>query len=98
MINRPSGGIELADIIESLRDIPGLVVQSLLLDGDVPNARGEPLEACMHALGDVQPTSAQIYSAHWPTPEAGIERVARDRLESIAEEVRSRFAIDSLAV
>jgi len=91
MINRPVAGIELAGIVKSLQDLPQLVVQSLLLDGDVPNARGEPLEAWMCMLGKIRPASVQITSTHWPVPETGIERVAIQRLTSIADEIRSRI-------
>ena len=44
-INRPDPAVKLERIVAGLRGVPGLVVQSVLVDGAVTNVRGEPFEA-----------------------------------------------------
>jgi wyosine [tRNA(Phe)-imidazoG37] synthetase (radical SAM superfamily) len=92
-INRPSSAVELEHIIEGLKEIPGLIIQSMLLDGKVTNVRGEPLEAWLSALAEIRPTQVQIYSTDRPVPEAGVERVPPSALQRIAGEIERRTGL-----
>jgi wyosine [tRNA(Phe)-imidazoG37] synthetase (radical SAM superfamily) len=98
-INRPAPGVSLDRIIEGLKEIPRLIIQSLLIrakdgkDGEVSNVRGAPYEAWLSALADVKPVRVQIYSTDRPVPEAGIERVAPHTLGRIAAEVETRTGL-----
>jgi wyosine [tRNA(Phe)-imidazoG37] synthetase (radical SAM superfamily) len=92
-INRPAPAVELGPIIEGLKEVPGLIVQSVLLDGKVTNVKGEPFEAWLSALSEIRPARVQIYSTDRPVPEAGVEKVAPSTLQRIAREVEGRTGL-----
>jgi wyosine [tRNA(Phe)-imidazoG37] synthetase (radical SAM superfamily) len=92
-INRPAPGVTLEQMVEGLKQVPGLVIQSVLVDGLVSNARGEALEAWLEAVAEVRPTRVQIYSTDRPVADAGVETVPPEALRRIAEDARSRTGI-----
>jgi wyosine [tRNA(Phe)-imidazoG37] synthetase (radical SAM superfamily) len=93
-INRPVTAISIEQIIQSLAAVPGLVVQSVLIDGEVTNVEGEPFEAWLMALREIGPRSVQIYSTDRPVAEAGVERVPPFRLQAIAEDASRRTGLE----
>jgi wyosine [tRNA(Phe)-imidazoG37] synthetase (radical SAM superfamily) len=92
-INRPAAAVRLERIVEGLKGIPDLTLQSVLLDGEVSNVRGNALEAWLAALSEIRPARVQIYSTDRPVPESGVERVPPSRLEGIAKEIEKRVGI-----
>lgn len=92
-INRPAPEVSWPDIFEGLRDVPDLIVQSVLVDGRVSNVRGEAFEAWVAALAEIRPTQVQIYSTDYPVPESGVEQVLPYVLRRIAEEVEGRTGL-----
>jgi wyosine [tRNA(Phe)-imidazoG37] synthetase (radical SAM superfamily) len=92
-INRPAPGVHMEQIIQGLKGIPDLTLQSALIDGRVCNARGEPFEAWLAALEEIQPVRIQIYSTDRPVPEKYVERVKPDELREIASLVEQRLGI-----
>lgn len=96
-INRPSSAVKLEHIIEGLKAIPRLIVQSVLVDGEVSNVKGEPFEAWLSALSEIRPIQVQIYSTDRPVPEAGIKRVSSSTLQRIAGEIEKRTGLQVAA-
>ena len=96
-INHPAVGVKLEGILAGLRGIPGLVIQSVLLDGRVTNARGEAFEAWLSALAQLEPDEVQIYSTDRPVPEVGVEKVPPAMLQCIAREVERRTGLRARA-
>ena len=92
-INRPASAVRLEHIIEGLKEIPGLIIQSVLLDGKATNVRSEPFEAWLSALAEIRPTQVQIYSTDRPVPEARVERVPPSVLQRIAREIETRTGL-----
>lgn len=92
-INRPAPGVKLEQIIAGLREVPRLIVQSVLIDGRASNIRGQPFEAWLAALTEVKPTLVQIYSTDRPVAEAGVEKVPPAKLQRIAEEITRRTGL-----
>jgi len=100
-INRPASAVELGHIVEGLKEIPsaslracpGLIIQSVLIDGKVTNVKGEPFEAWLAALSEIRPARVQIYSTDRPVPEAGVERVPPSALQRIAREIERRVGL-----
>ena len=93
IINRPAPGVKLEGIIAGLRNVPNLIIQSVLVDGRVTNTQGEAFEAWVEALADVGPARIQIYSTDRPVAEAGVETVPPATLRHIAEEVTARTGL-----
>jgi wyosine [tRNA(Phe)-imidazoG37] synthetase (radical SAM superfamily) len=92
-LNRPVSAVKLERIREGLKAVPGLIIQSVLVDGAVSNVQSAAFEAWLAALADISPTRVQIYSTDRPVPEAGVERVPPSRLQRLAGEIRERTGL-----
>lgn len=92
-INRPAPAVKLERIVEGLKDVPGLIIQSVLVHGKVTNVKGKPFEALLSALSEIRPTQVQIYSTDRPVPEAGLEKVPPSTLQRIAREMEKRTGL-----
>jgi len=92
-VNRPDPAVKLEQIMAGLKEIPGLITQSVLIDGPVSNIRGEAFEAWLAALAEVRPTQAQIYSTDRPTAEASVKRVRSAELRRIARAVERHAGV-----
>jgi wyosine [tRNA(Phe)-imidazoG37] synthetase (radical SAM superfamily) len=86
-INRPDPAVKLEHIIEGLKEIPGLITQTVLIDGPVTNIRGELFAAWMVTLAEIRPTRIQIYSTDRPVAEPYVRRVPPATLRRIARAV-----------
>ncbi|MDY6877973.1 MAG: radical SAM protein [Chloroflexota bacterium] len=96
-INRPAPGVKLEDILDGLRAVPGCIIQSVMVDGQVSNVQGKAFEAWVAALAAVRPVQVQIYSTDYPVPEAGVERVLPYVLQRLAGEVKERTGLQARA-
>jgi wyosine [tRNA(Phe)-imidazoG37] synthetase (radical SAM superfamily) len=92
-INRPAPSVSLDDVIAGLKGMPGLTVQSMLLDGPVSNVEAHAFEAWLAALTEVGAQQVQIYSAERPTPDGQVQQVWPYQLARIAEEITTRTGI-----
>ena len=93
-INRPAKGICLEAIVEALAQIPGLIIQSLMVQGAMTNSAGPAFENWVSALARLKPVQVQIYSTDRPVPEAGVERVLPERLQQIAARAVAHTGLD----
>ena len=87
VVNRPAAGVNLEQILAGLKRLPELVIQSVLIDGNVSNIWGAPYEAWLSALADLDPALVQIYSIDRPVPEAWVEKVRPVMLQRVAREI-----------
>jgi wyosine [tRNA(Phe)-imidazoG37] synthetase (radical SAM superfamily) len=92
-LNRPARAVHLDSIVEGLKGVPGLIVQSVLVEGRVSNVRGEAYRAWLAALAEIGPTRVQIYSTDRPVPDVGVERVPPATLQRIAADVEDRAGL-----
>ncbi len=92
-VNRPAAGVILDNILAGLKATPNLIVQSVLIDGEVSNITVEALEAWMTALDAIRPTVVQIYSTDYPVPDTGVERVPPYILKRIAQDAAQRTGL-----
>lgn len=90
-INRPARSINFREIVEGLKHIDHLMIQSLMLDGAVTNIRGDAYEAWVEVLAELNPKEVHIYSTDRPTAYKGVKAVKIETLEKIAADLQSRF-------
>jgi len=92
-INRPAHSIRFRELITGLKSLPRLMIQSLLFDGEVSNARGDSYEAWASLLAELNPKLIHIYSTARPTACAGVEGVSFQRLNAIAQDLEKRYRL-----
>ncbi len=84
LTNRPCPGVEVADVVDGLRALGDVVVQTMFVAGPCGNAGPEQIDAWLAALSSVRPRRLQIYSLDRVPAEATTQAVPRERLEEIA--------------
>jgi len=92
-INRPVSGIEFFDIIKGMKSVSHLMLQTMFVDGDISNTRGEAYQAWVNLVGELQPSLVHIYSIERPTAELGFREVEPKKLHKIAEDLQKKFGI-----
>jgi wyosine [tRNA(Phe)-imidazoG37] synthetase (radical SAM superfamily) len=90
-INRPAQGVDFAQVISAMRQVPNFVVQTAFVDGSVTNAAGDALEAWLAVLAELRPAQVQIYSTDYPVPSVAVQRVPTFRLRQLAEVAARRI-------
>lgn len=92
-IDRPAREVSFEGVVEGLSQLPHVILQSVLVEGRVSNAKGEALDDWMAAVARVKPQEVQIYSTDRPVAEAAVEKVSPEVLQGIAEEATRRTGI-----
>ena len=93
MINKPSGKMNLENVVENLCRFNGnLVIQTLFLRGSingqqVDNATAGEINSWIELLKLINPEYVMIYPIDRATPEGKLERISFDELSAIARQV-----------
>ncbi len=90
-INRPAQSIKFWDIVEGLRALPNLIIQSLFVDGEISNVRDKPFTNWVKVLIDLNPEEIHIYSISRPTADAGVIPVNPKKLQEIEAQLNKKY-------
>jgi len=92
-INRPAAGVRFEEIMQGLAALPGLIIQSMIISGQVQNALGEAHERWLSAIAELSPREVQIYSSERPVAETGVQQVPKDELDDLATRAEQRVGV-----
>ena len=92
-INGPAPELTWTSLLEGLKAMPGAIIQSVLVEGPVSNARVAALAAWAAALAEIRPAHVYIYSTEYPVPEAGVAQVLPYQLQQIAQRVGAQTGV-----
>jgi wyosine [tRNA(Phe)-imidazoG37] synthetase (radical SAM superfamily) len=92
-INRPVAGIKFEDIFDGLKNVEGMIIQSMLIDGEISNIHGEAYENWTNALAALNPCLIQIYSIDRPATQDDVLSVSPMKLREITEDLQDRFGL-----
>ena len=94
-INLPFGRADFGAMVDGLRTLPGIVLQSLFMQGRYDNT-GEPhVRAWIEAVGSIRPGSVQVYTVDRGTAAEGITEVPKDTLREIADRLTAATGIQA---
>jgi wyosine [tRNA(Phe)-imidazoG37] synthetase (radical SAM superfamily) len=93
-INRPAPGVSLDEIVEGLKLLDDITLQSVFVDGEVTNAGEEDVEAWLKAVREIAPASMQVYSLENAPAMSTLVGVPMERLREITEQVRQALDTD----
>jgi wyosine [tRNA(Phe)-imidazoG37] synthetase (radical SAM superfamily) len=94
VLNKPSPGIRLEDIISRLILFPGrIILQTMFVRGKfenqmIDNSTEEEVEGLIDAYKKIQPESIMIYTYQRDTAAEGLEKISSGELEMIAGRIR----------
>jgi len=83
-LNRPSQGVDYRAIVNGLKSLEKVTLQTMLVDGTIRNTEDEEVRAWMERVGEIQPVKAQIYSLHRPPAESSLREVPVEKMREIA--------------
>lgn len=84
-INRPAKRVEYEDVIENLKTLDKIIIQSVFVGGKITNTDPDEVEEWIEKIRYINPASVQIYSLDRPSASAAFEKVDRYVLSKIAE-------------
>jgi wyosine [tRNA(Phe)-imidazoG37] synthetase (radical SAM superfamily) len=93
LLSRPSAAVTFEKLVEGLAGMPRLIIQTMIIAGEVQNVEGEAHEAWLAAVARLSPEMVQLYSAERPVAESGVRRVPKERLEELARQAQERTGI-----
>jgi wyosine [tRNA(Phe)-imidazoG37] synthetase (radical SAM superfamily) len=92
-INRPAADIEYEHIVDFLRELPGIIIQTVIMAGAPANDGDEAIDAYIEKINTICPREVQIYSLDRPVSDSHIARVKPEELKRISRLCKSRTGI-----
>jgi wyosine [tRNA(Phe)-imidazoG37] synthetase (radical SAM superfamily) len=95
-INKPSGGVTLKSIVESLMQFrENLIIQTLFLRGEhegktIDNTGSEEFESWLGIVKQLNPEYVMVYSIDRPTPVNGLQKISFEELQAIASRIEQQ--------
>lgn len=96
-MNRPAPGITLDGIVEGLKALDDVTLQSMFVQGEVTNATDTDIDAWFERVAEIEPTFVQVYSLENAPAMSTLEGVPREKLEAIVERLKTSLGIDAEA-
>jgi wyosine [tRNA(Phe)-imidazoG37] synthetase (radical SAM superfamily) len=96
-INRPAPGIVLDAIVDGLKRLDDVTLQSMFVQGGVTNAADEDIDAWFERVAEIEPVFVQVYSLENAPAMSTLEGVPREKLEAIVERLKTSLGIDARA-
>jgi len=92
-LNRPCKGIQFENVVENLRKLDDLVIQSIFVEGRANNTEEGEVDRWIEKLSYIKPKEVQIYSIDRPSADSGLTLVTKDKLNRIAKKAEGATGI-----
>ena len=84
-INDPLVPVDFDAMLDALRDLPAIILQSMFIQGSYDNTDEPHLTAWVKAVGVIRPLSVHVYTVDRGTAASGIIEVPQATLQAIAD-------------
>jgi wyosine [tRNA(Phe)-imidazoG37] synthetase (radical SAM superfamily) len=88
-INRACPGVDYQMVVEGLKSLAGVTLQTMFIDGKISNTSEPEVLKWLEKVGEIKPIKAQIYSLHRPSASSSLREVPLTRLEEIAAQTEA---------
>ncbi|MDP3722903.1 MAG: radical SAM protein [Candidatus Omnitrophota bacterium] len=92
-INDPLGKTDFQAMVEALRRLPEIILQSMFIQGSHDNTDAPHLQRWIQVVGSIRPLSVQVYTVDRGTAASGIVKVPRATLQQIANRLTTATGI-----
>lgn len=92
-LNRPSKGVRFQDVVENLKELGDIIIQSAFVQGRVDNTDEAEVGEWIKRIDFIQPSEVQIYSIDRPSADQDLALVSKERLNQIAKGAEERCGI-----
>jgi len=95
-INKPRGDFDFDRMVNALRQMRKIVIQTLFVQGSHDNTGQEDLDKWIETLGFIQPKEVQVYSIDRGPADPNLKEVSLNQLKQIAETCQSMTGIPTI--
>ena len=92
-INLPLGDARWTRMLDGLKALPDIILQSMFIQGSYDNTDEAHVEHWIELVASLRPLSVQVYTIDRAPADAGIVKAPRQRLEAIAARLTERTNI-----
>ena len=92
-VNRPHKNLKYEAVIEGLKNLDDIIIQSVLVDGEISNICNGEIEEWIERLGYIKPKEVQIYSIDRPSADQTLRLVGKEKLEEIGQKAEKTTGI-----
>ncbi len=92
-INRPVAGLRLGEIVQGIRELAPVILQTLLVKGPWENSSPKRIAKLIETIGAIGPKEVQLYSLVRPPAEEYVRPVSREELEKIATRIAEEVQV-----
>jgi wyosine [tRNA(Phe)-imidazoG37] synthetase (radical SAM superfamily) len=92
-VNRPHKNIKYKEIVENLKNLDDVIIQTVLVDGETRNIENEEIEKWIERLDYIKPREVQIYSIDRPSADQTLKLVGKEKLQKIAQKAQKATGI-----
>jgi wyosine [tRNA(Phe)-imidazoG37] synthetase (radical SAM superfamily) len=92
-LNRPHSNVHFDRVVENLKKVEDIIIQSLFAEGGTDNTTESEVDEWIVKLKYIKPQEVQIYSIDRPTADSGLTLVSKDKLNKIAKKAQEAAGI-----
>lgn len=93
-INRPDKGVDYGTILNGLKSLGKVTLQTMFVDGTIQNIGEREVREWIERVGEIQPMKVQIYSLHRPPAKSSLREVPGERLREIAAQTKAATGVE----
>lgn len=93
LVDRPRAGIRVTEVIDGLKRIRPLTLQSLLIQGPLENCSAPRMESLARAIAEVGPEEVLLYTVTRITAEPWVQPLTRDQIAHRARWLSERTGV-----
>lgn len=92
-VNRPYKSIDYIEIVKKLKNIKGVIIQTMLVNGDQGNGKDKQIMDWIDRIDEIKPESIQLYSLENPPAEESLSGLGIKKLEQIAKKTEEKTGV-----
>lgn len=92
-VNRPCSSISFEQIVENLKNVGDIVIQTMLVDGENGNVKQKDIDDWIEKMGMIKPRWVQLYSLENPPADGSLGGVGKNKLEKIAKQTEGKSGV-----
>lgn len=92
-VNRPCSLISFDQIVENLKNVGDIVIQTMLVDGENGNVKQKDIDDWIEKIGMIKPRWVQLYSLENPPADGSLGGVGKNKLEKIAKQTEKKTGV-----
>jgi wyosine [tRNA(Phe)-imidazoG37] synthetase (radical SAM superfamily) len=92
-VNRPHENVKYEEMVENLKNLDDIIIQSLFMDGEIRNIENEEIDKWIERIDYIKPREVQIYSLDRPSAKENLKLVGKEKLKEIAQKAEKSTGI-----